>query len=105
MPLKLVNPHVWYTLKRTWRDEAETNDEDVSLGVGQWPDIVVVLVGIGIPNLELNLLAAYQHARCAFPVIRRGREGGPYIPQDKTSLSDTRITDNNALEVSHSPLC
>ena len=60
----LRNPFLFDILE-AWRgDNAEAHEEDVCLGVGEWPQPVVILLARRVEKAECVGLASDHHGHC-----------------------------------------
>jgi len=93
-----------HVLKRGGRDDGEAGEEDVGLGVREGTKTVVILLASGIPKTEVDGLAVDHDVGAVVvkdggDVLSRESVGG--VRDEKTSLSDGSITDDDTLDGLH----
>ena len=61
-------------LERCWVDQREADEEYISLGIGERPQPVVVLLSSSVPETQVDRLAVHHHVGRV--VVEPGEEAG-----------------------------
>jgi len=94
-------------LERRGGDDREADQEDVSLGIGQRSQSVIIFLSSSIPQSQVDWLSIDHDVgrivieNCGDILVRESVRG---IADQQAGLSDGSITNNDALEVLHDSL-
>lgn len=89
-------------------DDGESDNEDISLGVGEGTETVVIFLTGSIPQTEVDRLSVNHDVGAV--VIEHGGdvlagEGVGGVTDEKARLTDGTVTNNDAFDVLHLILC